>query len=120
MSTTTETQEELHEPAHLPNLHLSKQQLYLLGDIGGTNVRLELRNGENELMHRMDKRTSLFASLSEALKEFFSHYAIDHKNILACLSIAGKILDNRVVACDNIPWPLSDGNEIQKEFGIFS
>lgn len=100
----------------LPLVGLPDTQLYLLGDIGGTNARLELRDSKNNLIHRRDRLTKDNNSLSEALKDFFDHCNIDHTNIILCVSIAAKVQDNRVVAQANIPWTLSDGDQLKREF----
>jgi len=105
------------EVEDLPVVGLEAKQLYLLGDVGGTNLRLELRNHKSELLHRSDKLTNVFKSLSEALRDFFSDYNIDHKNILFCLCIAAKVQNNKTVSQSNIPWTLTDGAVLKKEFG---
>src|SRR3990167_8231460 len=102
-----------------PQSGRKEQPYYLLADCGGTFLRLELRTRQNKILHRTDRRTAEFASLSEALKDFFSNFNVDHKNIMMCVSIAAKVLDNRVVAQSNIPWPMSDGNKLKEEFGSF-
>jgi len=94
------------------------QPYYLLADCGGTFLRLELRTRQNKILHRTDRRTAEFASLSDALKDFFSNFNVDHKDILMCVSIAAKVLDNKVVAQSNIPWPMADGNQLKEEFGF--
>lgn len=93
------------------------QPYYLLADCGGTFLRLELRTRQNKILHRTDRRTAEFGSLSDALKDFFSNFNVDHKDILMCVSIAAKVLDNKVVAQSNIPWPMADGDELKEEFG---
>lgn len=93
------------------------QPYYLLADCGGTFLRLELRTRQNKILHRTDRRTAEFGSLSDALKDFFSNFNVDHKDILMCVSIAAKVLDNKVVAQSNIPWPMADGHKLKEEFG---
>jgi glucokinase len=103
--------------SELPLVGLPDTQLYLLGDIGGTNVRLELRDAKNNLIHRRDRLTKEYASMGDALKDFFSDCNIDHKTIFLCVSIAAKVQHNRVVAQSNIPWSLTDGSKLKEEFG---
>lgn len=101
----------------LPDSHL-----YLLGDIGGTNLRLELRDSKNKLLHRRDRKTQEYSSMSEALKDFFSSYSIevDHRTIWACISIAARVKDDKVVAQSNISWTMTKGADVKTEFGKFS
>jgi predicted NBD/HSP70 family sugar kinase len=106
--------------AELPLVGLPDNQLYLLGDIGGTNTRLELRDAKNSLFHRRDRLTKDYSSMADALKDFFSDCKIDHKTIFLCVSIAAKVQHNRVVAQSNIPWSMTDGNKLKEEFGSWS
>lgn len=100
----------------LPDVGLP-EGYYLLGDIGGTNIRLELRDAHNTLLHRRDKLTHAFRSFNEAMEDFLSHCSVtDTSNILMCVCYAGKVMNNHIVACSNIKWPLTSGEDIKRQF----
>lgn len=87
---------------------------YLVGDIGGTNVRLELKDTDKNIVKNTLALTTNFSSLEEALILFIDESKINPEHILACISIAGKVTDNCVKAHANIVWPLADGIKIKE------
>ena len=99
--------------------HQEDSLIYLLGDIGGTNLRLELRRSNNKLIYRKDSLSNSYDTISDALKDFIRHSQVsDLQNVLMCVCIAAKVENNTVVACSNIKWPYAKGDEVKREFGI--
>lgn len=86
---------------------------YLIGDIGGTNVRLELRDSERKVVKSSLALTSSFSRMEEALSRFVEESNIEPGRILGCISMAGKITDNCVKVQANVYWPLANGNLIR-------
>lgn len=91
---------------------------FLVGDIGGTNLRLELKDAQNTTVKKLLVKTADFADFSACLVDFFKDIPIKPGNVRGAISIASKILDNKAVTNANYNWPLADGNQLREEFGF--
>ena len=86
----------------------------LAGDIGGTNARLAIIEGDKILFERhypsrdFDKFEDVFAVFLEDMPE--------QVPLCACLAVAGIVEGNRVEAT-NIPW-IIDGHDLKERFGL--
>lgn len=89
---------------------------FLIGDVGGTNLRIELRSEKNEVVKKLVTKTSEYKNFSECLKAFFSDLKVDPVYVWSAISIASKILNNRAVTKANYNWELADGNLLKEEF----
>jgi glucokinase len=105
---------------NLPMFHI-----VLIGDIGGTNVRLRLlemtKNIEIEpkIIKFEYKSTFEFESLEYLLKDFISSLSQEQKPQIAVLGIPGPVEDNQLLTLPNIPhWNLYNGNDLGKKLGI--
>ena len=97
----------------------------LIGDIGGTNIRLKLLkmtkdiNIEPITIKSEYKSTFLFKSLEYLLKDFISQLDSDSKPQFAILGIPGPVENNHIITLPNIPhWKLENGDLLGKKLGI--
>ena len=111
----------------LYNYYFSKNNLYniLVGDIGGTNIRLQLLKMSSNIniepikIKSEYKSTFLFSSLENLLKDFISHLDEKNKPQFAVLGIPGPVEDNKIITLPNIPhWRLENGDALGKKLGI--
>jgi len=107
--------------------YFSSQKFYnvLIGDIGGTNIRLRLLRMSQEIeiepiiIKSEYKSTFEFESLESLLREFIAQLDGKHKPEIAVLGIPGPVEDNQLITLPNIPhWPLDNGDELGKKLGI--
>lgn len=91
---------------------------WLVGDIGGTNVRLALAHadaqGRPQLSQVQSVRAAAFPSFAEACR----HYLAEVKTpvVGAVLSVAGRVQQRRV-SMTNLPWVI-DADELERELGL--
>ena len=97
----------------------------LIGDIGGTNVRLRLLKmskdieTEPEIIKFDYKSTFQFKSLEYLLKDFISQLDQKQKPQFAVLGIPGPVENNQLLTLPNIPhWHLDNGDDLGKRLGI--
>ena len=97
----------------------------LIGDIGGTNIRLKLLkmtkdiNIEPITIKSEYKSTFLFESLEILIKDFISQLDEDNKPQFAILGIPGPVENNQLITLPNIPhWKLENGDLLGKKLGI--
>ena len=97
----------------------------LIGDIGGTNIRLKLIkmtkdiNIEPITIKSEYKSTFLFSSLEFLLKEFISQLDPKNKPQFAILGIPGPVENNQLITLPNIPhWKLENGDILGEKLGI--
>ena len=107
--------------------YFSKPPLYnvLIGDIGGTNIRLKLLkltsdiNIDPIIIKAEYKSTFLFESLEKLLKDFISKLDEKNKPQFAVLGIPGPVEDNQLITLPNIPhWKLENGDVLGEKLGI--
>jgi glucokinase len=95
----------------------------LVGDIGGTNARLQLISFSKEDEHPTEIQSSFyrsrdFASLSECIRKFLAEYKDTEKYPQnATLAVAGAPYEGKV-CLPNLDWPIIDEAELSKEFQI--
>lgn len=102
-----------------------KNHLVLLGDVGGTNIRLQLvtMNEEQEQPEQVIKWETFlverYASLRAAIKDFL---VVDGKTITPCVAVvavAGPVADNKVIVMANVmKWGTLSGEELGRELRI--
>ena len=93
----------------------------LIGDIGGTNIRLRLVemtkdiNIQPIIVKSEYKSTFKFKSLEFLLRDFISGMKDEQKPQFAILGIPGPVEDNQLLTLPNIPhWKLENGDELGK------
>jgi glucokinase len=94
------------------------ESFFLIGDIGGTNLRVELRDKSNTVIKKVVVKTADYKNMSEFLHAFFKDLDVKYHQVYGAISIASKILNNKVVTNANYNWELADGDAIKKEFGF--
>lgn len=93
-------------------------QFFLVGDIGGTNSRLEIIDAGSNLIKRLDVLTADYHSFTELLTHFLQGLKITPNNIFGAVAFASKILQNKTVTNANYKWEQTDGNAIREHFGF--
>lgn len=94
---------------------------YLIADIGGTNARFELRDKLNTCLKKMSSKNVDFKSLAHSIEEFLKDIKIPNTQIDCCLSMAGTVKSNEVLAWANCPWKEpSNGDKIKTQFSKLS
>ncbi|MEW6990154.1 glucokinase [Colwelliaceae bacterium 6441] len=83
-----------------------RSQVYLVADIGGTNIRIAQTDKARKLFNVSTYRCENFSSLSEVLLEYINSYQLNDGEIHACLAIACPT-DNDHIAMTNLPWQFS-------------
>ena len=91
---------------------------FLVGDIGGTNTRLMLKESSGKVLKRIDGSTQDFTSFSGLLTWFLADVEIKPPKIYGAVCFASKILHNKTVTSANYAWEQSDGNKIKEQFGF--
>jgi glucokinase len=95
----------------------------LIGDIGGTNARLQLISFSKEDEHPTEIKSEFyrsrdFVSLSECIHMFLAEYKATEKYPHnATLAVAGAPYEGKV-CLPNLDWPIIDEAELTKEFEI--
>jgi glucosamine-6-phosphate isomerase/glucokinase len=99
--------------------------LYIAGDIGATNARLQLKRAggrsagtsQEVLVGAEVYATKKYATLSEALKVFLAKYLPKGEQVYCMtLAVAGPVVSNKA-RITNLTWEM-DGEGLKKEFGI--
>ena len=97
----------------------------LIGDIGGTNIRLRLLKMTKEIelepiiMKFEYKHTFEFSSLESLLRDFIAQLDEKEKPEITVLGIPGPVENNQLITLPNIPhWKLDNGDELGKKLGI--
>ena len=97
----------------------------LIGDIGGTNIRLRLlrmaKDEEIELIIIKSDYLCTFnyKSLELLLKDFISQLDPKQRPEFAVLGIPGPVEDNQLLTLPNIPhWNLENGDKLGEKLGI--
>ena len=98
----------------------------LIGDIGGTNVRLSLRkiskdiNVPQVIIDQGKLPTQKYPSLESAIEEYLSKFKnTENYPEFAVIGVPGPIKNNEILGLVNIPqWPKSSGEEFTKKFNM--
>ena len=98
----------------------------LVGDVGGTNIRLNIRriskdiNVPHIIINRGKLPSQKYPSLEVAIEEYLSTYKnTENYPIYAVIGLPGPIKNNGNERLANLPhWPPSNGDEYAKKFGL--
>ncbi len=80
----------------------------LVGDVGGTNARLALVDGEGHIRHPKTYAAADYASLSEVIASYLETTVGRKRPPRAALAVAGPVVDGEI-AFTNIDWRISEG-----------
>jgi glucokinase len=102
----------------------SETQVYsLIGDVGGTNTRLQLISYQSDSQKPTDVKTQFYktrehASLKECIADFLKEFKGSEKYPQnATMAVAGAPYEGKVTL-PNTTWPTLDQDELSKEFQI--
>jgi len=84
---------------------LSTQQINLVADIGGTNIRLAITEN-NEITEIISYQCADFPSLIDVIRHYLKEKQLTNANINACLAIACPT-DDDLISMTNLPWQFS-------------
>jgi len=84
---------------------LSTQQINLVADIGGTNIRLAITEN-NEITEIISYQCADFPSLIDVIRHYLKEKQLRNANINACLAIACPT-DDDLISMTNLPWQFS-------------
>lgn len=95
----------------------------LLGDIGGTNVRLELckykiPTDHKDIHKKVYYKTSDYETFDQVLHAFLTDVEMQDYPTQACIAICGPVLNNRVNKMSNTTWKDIDGQKLGPKFSI--
>ena len=80
----------------------------LVGDVGGTNVRFALIDGEGRVRNTHVYPAANYGSLGEVIADYL-HRTIGHKRVpRAVIAVAGPVLDGEI-EFTNLDWQVSEG-----------
>jgi len=106
--------------------------LYISGDIGGTNSRMELRRTGPKQTHADEKQraegdvlvaehtypSQKYPSMAAVVEQFLKEHKPAGESVYCmCLAVAGPVTNN-VAAITNLPWPPIDGGELARLFKL--
>ena len=105
---------------------MSEMYSVLVGDVGGTNIRLNIRriSKDPKVPHTVVEKVKLYTqkypSLEAAIEEYLTPYQnTENYPLYAVIGIPGVIKNNELIKCANIKhWPKANGDEYAKKFGI--
>lgn len=94
----------------------NNNQIRLVADIGGTNIRIALANSENRLTFICTYQCANYAHIADVLNQYLSEHNLHGKVIEACLAIACPT-DEDWIAMTNLPWAFSQ-RALKEELGF--
>ena len=105
---------------------MDKTYSVLVGDVGGTNIRLNIRriskdiNIPHNVINRSKLSSQKYPSLEAAIEEYLSAYKnTENYPLYAVIGLPGPIKNNEILKFSNIAhWPNANGDEYAKKFGI--
>lgn len=103
-----------------------KKYIVMIGDIGGTNVRLSLikmskdPNAPRDLIDRSTLKPQDFPSIEAVFESYLSKYkGTENYPLYGTIGVPGPVQNNVIYGLINIPhWKDMDGYKIEKEFGF--
>ena len=81
--------------------------LILAGDIGGTNTRLLLSDGEDTIRAEKNYLSCEYTGLINVLKSFISEFNIALEFDAVCMAVAGPVKSGQA-SITNLPWVISE------------
>ena len=99
----------------------------LIGDVGGTNIRLTLRRlnmqtrTSTEIKELTKIRSQEASTICAAIEQFLQEFqrGSDDWPSVGCVGIAGEVNNNKVdLTANAMHWGMTDGNQIAQELGI--
>lgn len=105
---------------------MSETYSILVGDIGGTNIRLNIRriskdiNVPHNIINRGKLPSQKYPSLEAAVEEYLTPYKnTENYPIYAVIGVPGPIQNNEAARFANLThWPKANGDEYAKKFGL--
>ena len=105
---------------------MNKSYPVLIGDIGGTNVRLgiiRITKDEKTPSEKIEKEklsTQKYPSLEAALEEFLNKFKnTENYPQYGVIGIPGPIKNNEILHLPNIPhWPKANGDDLSKKLNM--
>ena len=105
---------------------MSQTYPILIGDIGGTNVRLRIIkiskdiNVPHEIVDKGKLSSQKYPSLEAVLEEYLSKYKnTENYPQYAVIGIPGPVQNNEILKLGNIPhWPKANGDEFAKKLNM--
>ena len=105
---------------------MSEMYSVLVGDVGGTNIRLNIRriSKDPKVSHTVVEKVKLYTQKYPSLEAAIEEYLTPYKNtenypLYAVIGLPGVIKNNELIKCANIKhWPKANGDEYAKKFGI--
>ncbi len=88
-------------------------QAKLVGDIGGTNARFALLDGEHQPQHAKTYAADEYASLADAAHQYLNDVSVNSLHSSA-IAVATRVLDDTVAFTNNERWSFSI-SELAKE-----
>jgi glucokinase len=102
----------------------SESQVYsLIGDIGGTNARLQLITYSAESKEPTEVKSHFykckdFSSINECVHDFLKEFKDSEKYPQnAAVGVAGAVFDGKCLIT-NLPWPQMNEKDLEKEFNL--
>ena len=101
-----------------------KVQLFenvIIGDVGGTNVRLELKKVYREIIEKIKNETlkpakayksQEYDSFQDCILDYLKDVPAQNAPKFGVVGIAGPVNQNTVITVNNPHWPVSDGYAI--------
>lgn len=88
---------------------MRSQWVGLVGDVGGTNARLALVDGQGHIRHPRTFPCKEYGTLDEVIAEYIETTAGKKRPARAVLAVAGPVLDGEI-AFTNLDWVVSEGD----------
>ena len=102
-----------------------KKYPVIIGDIGGTHVRLSLikmskdPDAPREIIRKDDLSPKDFSSLELLFKKYLSKIDKENYPLYAVIGVPGPIKNNQILHLQNIPhWPSANGDQFAKTFNM--
>ncbi len=96
---------------------LSTQQINLVADIGGTNIRLAITE-HNDITDIISYQCADFSSLIDVIRHYLTEKQLTSASINACLAIACPA-DDDLISMTNLPWQFSQ-KELKNDLNLNS
>ncbi len=96
----------------------SQNDINLVADIGGTNIRLAICNKDNSIEQIHTYQCANFSSLLDVIKHYITDTSLTDARINACLAIACPV-DTDLISMTNLPWQFSQ-KQLKEQLGLKS